>query len=73
MHLAQEPVAYLDSAGRTLVFSVEDVFSYKVVDRRGIMPLDGPTVRLPFDGSNLDVALLLGFTGLAKAVVRERK
>lgn len=58
---------YFDSAGSTLVFSVEDVFSYKVVDRRGIIPLLGPTVRFPFDGSNFEVALLLGFTGLARA------
>lgn len=58
--------SYFDSAGSTLVFSVDDVFSYKVVERRGIIPL-GPTVRFPFDGSNLEVALLRGFTGLAKA------
>lgn len=58
--------SYFDSAGSTLVFSVDDVFSYKVVERRGIIPL-GPTVRFPFDGSNLEVALLRGFTGLASA------
>lgn len=59
--------SYFDSAGSTFVFSVDEVFSYRVVDRRGIIPLDGPTVRFPFDGSNFEVALLLGFTGLAKA------
>ena len=55
-------LSYLDSVGRTLVFSVDDVFSYNVVDRRGIIPL-GPTVLFPLAGSNL-VVLLLGFAGL---------
>lgn len=50
---------------------MDDVFSYKVVERRGIIPL-GPTVRFPFDGSNLDVALLLGLTGLANAAERNK-
>lgn len=66
-----DKLSYFDSAGSTLVFSVDDVFSYRVVDRRGT--LDGPTVRFPFDGSNFDVALLLGFTGLAKAVKIKRE
>lgn len=49
------------------VFSVEDVFSYSVVDRLGIMPPAlGPTVRLPLLGSNLPAAVLVvrGFAGL---------
>lgn len=49
------------------VFSVEDVFSYSVVDRLGIMPPAlGPTVRLPLLGSNLPVVVLVvrGFAGL---------
>lgn len=31
----------------TFVFSVDGVFSYKVVERRGISPPAGPTVRFP--------------------------
>lgn len=54
------------SAG-AFVFSVEDVFSYSVVDRLGIMPPAlGPTVRFPLLGSNLPVVVLVvrGFAGL---------
>lgn len=48
------------------VFSVEDVFSYSVVDRLGIMPALGPTVRFPLLGSNFPVVVLVvrGFAGL---------
>lgn len=48
------------------VFSVEDVFSYSVVDRLGIRPALGPTVRLPLLGSNFPVVVLVvrGFAGL---------
>lgn len=48
------------------VFSVEDVFSYRVVDRLGIRPALGPTVRLPLLGSNFPVIVLVvrGFAGL---------
>lgn len=56
--------SYFDSGGKTFVFSVEEVFSYNVVDRRGTIPL-GPTVRLPLVGSNLVV--VLGFAGLELA------
>lgn len=66
LHNREGGSSYFDSDGETFVFSVDDVFSYKVVERRGIIPL-GPTVRFPFDGSNLEVALLLGLTGLANA------
>lgn len=55
---------YFDSAGRTFVFSVDEVFSYSVVDLRGVMPLLGPTVRFPFVGSYFVVR---GFTGLVRA------
>lgn len=59
------------------VFSVEDVFSYNVVDLLGIMPPAlGPTVRLPLLGSNLPVAVLVvrGFAGLEiDAVLEERR
>lgn len=57
---------YLLSAGVALVFSVDDVFSYNVVDLLGIIPL-GPTVRLPFVGSYFAV-LLRGFAGLDTAI-----
>lgn len=63
-------ITYLDSAGKTLVFSVEDVFSYKVVDRLGIIAL-GPTVRLPFVGSYF--VAVLGFAGLDKAKNTKKK
>jgi len=46
-----------------LVFSVEAVFSYSVVDLRGIMPPMCPTVRALALLSNLDT-VVLGFTGL---------
>lgn len=54
-------ITYLDSAGNTLVFSDDNVFSYSRVERRCIIPppLLGPTVWLPFVGSNLDVVLVL--------------
>lgn len=55
---------YFDSAGRTFVFSVDEVFSYSVVDLRGVIPLLGPTVRFPFVGSYFVVR---GFTGLVRA------
>lgn len=60
---------HLDSGGAALDalkhFSVDEVFSYKVVDRRGAaLPL-GPTVRLPIGGSNLGA--VLGLAGLALA------
>lgn len=57
---------HLDSGGKTLVFSVDEVFSYSVVERRGITVL-GPTVRLPFVGSYFDVVVVLGFAGLELA------
>lgn len=62
--------AYFDSGGATLEtlkhFSVDEVFSYNVVDRRGTaLPL-GPTVRLPMGGSYLDV--VLGLAGLEVAI-----
>lgn len=60
---------YLDSVGRTLVFSVDEVFSYSVVDRRGIIPL-GPTVRFPFVGSYFDDER--GFAGLVTAIGEKR-
>ena len=47
----------------TLVFSVDDVFSYKVVERRGISPPAGPTVRFPVDAESYFVAVERGFTG----------
>lgn len=48
------------------VFSVDEVFSYSVVDRRGIRPALGPTVREPLLGSNLPLVVLVvrGFAGL---------
>lgn len=48
------------------VFSVDEVFSYSVVDRRGISPALGPTVRDPLLGSNLLLVVLVvrGFAGL---------
>lgn len=49
------------------VFSVDDVFSYSVVDRLGIRPALGPTVREPLLGSYLVLVLLLvvrAFAGL---------
>lgn len=49
------------------VFSVDDVFSYSVVDRLGIRPALGPTVRAPLLGSYLVLVLLLvvrAFAGL---------
>jgi hypothetical protein len=46
-----------------LVFSVEAVFSYSVVDRRGIIPPMCPTVRALVLFSNLD-AVVLGLAGL---------
>lgn len=58
---------YLDSVDRTLVFSVDKVLSYKVVDRRGIIPL-GPTVRFPLEGSYLDDESR-GLAGLVTAAV----
>lgn len=59
---------YLDSAGKTLVFSDDNVFSYNRVERRCIIPppLLGPTVWFPLVGSNLDVVLVLA--GLDEAV-----
>lgn len=59
---------HFDSVGTTFVFSVDEVFSYKVVDRRGIIPppLLGPTVRLPLAGSYLDV-VVRGLAGLDAA------
>lgn len=55
---------YLDSVGKTLVFSDDNVFSYNRVERRCIIPppLLGPTVWLPLAGSNLEV--VLAFAGL---------
>lgn len=49
------------------VFSVDDVFSYSVVDRLGMKPALGPTVREPLLGSYLVLVLLLvvrAFAGL---------
>lgn len=67
---AEEGFTYFDSAGRTLVFSDDNVFSYKRVERRGRSammppPLLGPTVWLPFVGSYLDVDR--GLAGLEAA------
>lgn len=63
---------HFDSVGTTFVFSVDEVFSYNVVDRRGIIPppLLGPTVRLPLAGSYLDV-VVRGLAGLDAAAIRE--
>lgn len=64
---------HLDSGGAAFAlkhFSVDEVFSYKVVDRRGTaLPL-GPTVRLPIGGSYLDV--ILGLAGLELASLWNR-
>lgn len=61
---------YLDSVGKTLVFSDDKVFSYKRVERRCIIPppLLGPTVWFPFAGSNLDEVLVLAGLEDAKNV-----
>lgn len=55
----------------TFDFSVSNgFFSYNVVDRRGIfMPLLGPTVRAPFDGSYLYV--LPGLAGLDVIAIKK--
>jgi hypothetical protein len=53
---------YVGSVG-ALVFSVDAVFSYSVVDRLGIIPPICPTVRALVLLSNLD-AVVLGLAGL---------
>lgn len=50
---------YFESVEIALVFSVEEVFSYKVVERRGIM-LTVAEGRLLFGGSYLGVDRGLG-------------
>lgn len=63
-------VTYFVSAGNAFVFSVDEVFSYNVVERRGIIPLVPTVVRLVFDVSYF--VEVLGFAGLLSAVIDSR-
>lgn len=64
-------LTYFVSAGITFVFSVDEVFSYSVVERRGMMPLVPLTVRFPLVGSYL--AVVRGLAGLFSAARKTGK
>lgn len=46
----------------TFVFSEDDVFSYNVVERLGMSPPAGPTVRFPLDAASY-LRVVRGFAG----------
>jgi hypothetical protein len=55
-----------------LVFSVDGVFSYNVVERRGISPPAGPTVRFPLAvPSYFVVNAVRGLTGDVAEVAKK--
>jgi len=56
----------------TFVFSVDDVFSYKVVDRLGISPPAGPTVRFPLLAASYLLAAVRGFAGDVEVAKNEQ-